>query len=321
MTATCPFWGRQTFRWPILHRTIVGVILRAFRARRSLRSTFLQPSRDPHSRPGGNLEDHVENLIVARDGDGASLLLRLLGQSGPDPRAADKAAVRPSALPDGPGKEIVQAQCTKCHALGLIANSGGYTRQGWDDLFSTMVVLPDDQKAQVADYLAKNFPEQPRPPAVVIPGPVNDFDQGVDRADARLAAARSGTGPGRHHLVDRHVRQRAGAIRSQDGRVQGISARRRRRPGRTVWSSTRTATCGSPPTRRATSASSIRRPATSPNTSCRTTSAIRTRRSSRRTACSSSPHRTPTTSAVSIRRPARSRSSRRRRSARTRTAW
>ena len=79
------------------------------------------------------------------------------------------------ALPDGPGKEkeIVQAQCTKCHALGLIANSGGYTRQGWEELFGTMVLLPNDQKAQVAEYLAKNFPEQPRPSAVVIPGPVN----------------------------------------------------------------------------------------------------------------------------------------------------
>src|ERR1019366_10263980 len=54
-------------------------------------------------------------------------------------------------LPDGPGKETLQSQCTKCHALGLIASSGGYTRQGWEELFSTMVVLPNDQKAQVAD--------------------------------------------------------------------------------------------------------------------------------------------------------------------------
>jgi virginiamycin B lyase len=77
------------------------------------------------------------------------------------------------ALPDGPGKEAVQSRCTKCHALGLIASSGGYTRQGWEELFSTMVVLPNDEKAQVADYLAKNFPEQPRPSPAVIPGPVN----------------------------------------------------------------------------------------------------------------------------------------------------
>ena len=77
------------------------------------------------------------------------------------------------ALPEGEAKEAVQSQCSKCHALNLIANSGGYTRQGWADLFGTMVVLPDQQKAQVADYLAKNFPEQPRPSPVVIPGPVN----------------------------------------------------------------------------------------------------------------------------------------------------
>jgi virginiamycin B lyase len=77
------------------------------------------------------------------------------------------------ALPDGPGKEIVQAQCTKCHALGLIANSGGFTKQGWDDLVGTMVQLPGEQKGPVAEYLAENFPEQPRPPAVVIPGPVH----------------------------------------------------------------------------------------------------------------------------------------------------
>ena len=80
---------------------------------------------------------------------------------------------QPFALPDGPGKEIVQAQCTKCHALGLIGNSGGYTRPEWEQLFGTMVALPNDQKAEVSEYLAKNFPELPRPAPVVIPGPVN----------------------------------------------------------------------------------------------------------------------------------------------------
>jgi virginiamycin B lyase len=76
-------------------------------------------------------------------------------------------------LPDGPGKEAVQAQCTKCHGLGLIGNSGGFTKRGWEELFGTMVALPNDQKTEVAEYLAKNFPEQPRPAPVVIPGPVN----------------------------------------------------------------------------------------------------------------------------------------------------
>ena len=80
---------------------------------------------------------------------------------------------QPVQLPDGPGKEMVQTTCTGCHALNLIVNSGGYTRQGWQDLFGTMVTLPNDQRGVIADYLAKNFPEQPRPPAVVIPGDVS----------------------------------------------------------------------------------------------------------------------------------------------------
>jgi len=75
-------------------------------------------------------------------------------------------------LPDGAGRAIVESQCARCHALGLIANSGGYTRSDWEDLFSTMVSLPAEQKSVVADYLAKSFPEQPRPKPVVIDGPV-----------------------------------------------------------------------------------------------------------------------------------------------------
>ena len=66
---------------------------------------------------------------------------------------------QPVQLPEGPGKETVQTTCTGCHALNLLVNSGGYTRQGWQDLFGTMVTLPNDQRTVVADYLAKNFPE------------------------------------------------------------------------------------------------------------------------------------------------------------------
>jgi len=75
-------------------------------------------------------------------------------------------------LPDGPGKVPVQAYCAGCHALGTIVNSGGYTRDGWTELIGTMITLPSDQHGVVVDYLAKNFPEQPRPKAVVIPGSV-----------------------------------------------------------------------------------------------------------------------------------------------------
>jgi virginiamycin B lyase len=96
----------------------------------------------------------------------------ILSGGGARGQGRDQGRGQTTVLPDGPGKDTVQAQCTKCHALGLIPRAGGYTRQGWEELFSTMVSLPKDQSAEVAEYLAKNFPEQPRPPAVVIPGSV-----------------------------------------------------------------------------------------------------------------------------------------------------
>jgi len=76
----------------------------------------------------------------------------------------------PVSLPDGPGKEIVQTKCEACHGLNLIANSG-YSREEWVSLFNTMVALPHSEADTVADYLARNFPEKPRPRAVMIPGP------------------------------------------------------------------------------------------------------------------------------------------------------
>jgi virginiamycin B lyase len=102
---------------------------------------------------------------------GAAALLSLVLMLAASPAQSQGRGQAPP-LPDGPGKAEIQSTCTKCHATGLISNSGGYTRQGWIDLFGTMVSLPKDQSDVLADYLAKNFPEQPRPPAVVVPGPM-----------------------------------------------------------------------------------------------------------------------------------------------------
>ena len=54
-----------------------------------------------------------------------------------------------ATLPDGPDREEVQMQCTKCHALGLIANASGNTKQEWADLLGTMVKLPNDQREAI----------------------------------------------------------------------------------------------------------------------------------------------------------------------------
>jgi virginiamycin B lyase len=77
-------------------------------------------------------------------------------------------------LPDGPGKDTVTANCSGCHVLNRLA--AGYTPEGWRMVVRMMlnfdVPIPEDQLATVTDYLAKSFPERPRPTAVIVPGTV-----------------------------------------------------------------------------------------------------------------------------------------------------
>jgi virginiamycin B lyase len=78
-------------------------------------------------------------------------------------------------LPEGKGKDIVAATCNSCHPLQARVG-GGYTPKGWATVMQMManfgVALPADQLAAATEYLAKTFPEKPKPAGVVIPGPV-----------------------------------------------------------------------------------------------------------------------------------------------------
>jgi virginiamycin B lyase len=78
-----------------------------------------------------------------------------------------------SELPEGSGKQAVQSYCVQCHDLSTVTRAG-YSEQGWRNNLDMMInvgaTLPKDQVTEVAQYLAKNFPERPMPPAVVIPG-------------------------------------------------------------------------------------------------------------------------------------------------------
>ena len=42
-----------------------------------------------------------------------------------------------AALPDGPGKELVQASCTPCHGLGQVMRAG-YDGAGWRNVVAMM---------------------------------------------------------------------------------------------------------------------------------------------------------------------------------------
>jgi virginiamycin B lyase len=78
-------------------------------------------------------------------------------------------------LPEGNGQTIVHDACGSCHSLASVVNAA-HNRNEWSTVLHMMVnagaKVPEAQFNTVLDYLAKNFPEQPAPPAVVIPGSV-----------------------------------------------------------------------------------------------------------------------------------------------------
>jgi virginiamycin B lyase len=85
-------------------------------------------------------------------------------------------ASRPEAqLPDGEGKDIVQTNCGVCHSLNNVTNSG-HSPEEWRNTVAMMLnvgaPVPADKVEVVTNYLIKNYPEKPLPPAVVVPGSV-----------------------------------------------------------------------------------------------------------------------------------------------------
>ncbi len=77
-------------------------------------------------------------------------------------------------LPDGPGKELAEANCNICHTL-LSRVGSGYTASGWNTVLRMMInqgaPLPADQVEPLKTYLINSFPEKDKPAGVVIAGP------------------------------------------------------------------------------------------------------------------------------------------------------
>jgi virginiamycin B lyase len=69
-----------------------------------------------------------------------------------------------SGLPDGAGKELVEAVCTACHQTNQITRSSGYTGAGWQELIGTMIDLSGSPKERdtITRYLATHFPPSTR---------------------------------------------------------------------------------------------------------------------------------------------------------------
>jgi competence ComEA-like helix-hairpin-helix protein len=69
-------------------------------------------------------------------------------------------AANVQSLPPGPGKEIVQQDCAKCHALKVVTSKRA-SRQQWSAVIDQMITrgadIADEDVETVVDYLAKNF--------------------------------------------------------------------------------------------------------------------------------------------------------------------
>jgi virginiamycin B lyase len=76
-------------------------------------------------------------------------------------------------LPQGAGQELVKAACSNCHELGRVTSSG-HTPQDWKTVVAMMVNvgarLQGNQIDTITAYLSENYPEKPKPAAVIIPG-------------------------------------------------------------------------------------------------------------------------------------------------------
>lgn len=78
-------------------------------------------------------------------------------------------------LPAGPGRNVVIAKCSSCHATALIENER-HDADGWQDAIDKMVdrglVISDAERGQVVAYLARVLGPQAAPAAKPAPSPV-----------------------------------------------------------------------------------------------------------------------------------------------------
>lgn len=93
---------------------------------------------------------------------GAAALLASAEASGQ--ASAPAAASAPDALPPGPGHDTTKRVCSACHAPEIVTKQR-LSKDGWRELVDTMAGRgaqgSDQDFAQITDYLAKNFPDQP----------------------------------------------------------------------------------------------------------------------------------------------------------------
>jgi uncharacterized protein DUF1259 len=70
-------------------------------------------------------------------------------------------SVQAQAFPDGPGKELLEKECSTCHAPDMV-RTFGRSAEEWHDVVISMIdqgaKLSDEQVPVLVDYLTKNWP-------------------------------------------------------------------------------------------------------------------------------------------------------------------
>jgi virginiamycin B lyase len=78
------------------------------------------------------------------------------------------AGLQAQALPEGEGKQLVEAQCGSCHGLEQV-QAHRDNKDGWQSLVDYMVTRgmasTDAEVKTMVEYLAKSFPIPPKPAA------------------------------------------------------------------------------------------------------------------------------------------------------------
>lgn len=76
------------------------------------------------------------------------------------------AALEPTQLKDGPGRDLTVGRCIVCHSVEYIpANAAAENRAGWQKTIQKMrerfgAPITDEEAKQILDYLAANYAEK-----------------------------------------------------------------------------------------------------------------------------------------------------------------
>jgi streptogramin lyase len=158
---------------------------------------------------GAEMESKVSAPVAVASGASATINVALVEKRGPSLPAAwpdrlpQDQIPKPEAikLPDGPGKELVQAKCTVCHDMARIVSTRT-NEKNWEHTVWSMrqnmaaAKIPDITDAEAAtiqSYLVRNFPNvvpynpNNRLPRTAIEGKSRDYRVVVFRLEPELS--------------------------------------------------------------------------------------------------------------------------------------